>query len=393
MSLNLPELVHQVHLMGEDTALRLRHMQGVMPKILQAMKDIAQSDAALLERKIARAGEGWFGAVPTEETIDQSHPPPPHPKTLNVLGADGSQIHPDRHAPTMYYLINTGAIHLRYGSGIAPHASSQALLFFKEEDLYDDGAEISSATINARRDLLELGKLAALAANCQADPTLAIMDNGLLLWFAMQPGESHRLLVESLLKEYLLSLSALQLSGAALAGFIDRPRHTSVVSLLHLASIALEDISEESLRANPYRGYPDRTIFQHLLADGHRSSIFIQNTKLNRQFRKAGHEVHFFYLNTGKGNPIARIEIPQWVAHHPGLLDIVHSGILEQCKTTAGFPYALIRAHELAVVSHEDRQSLESMIQRSLLQQGVAAWHSQKAESKSWTARRRRHRI
>ncbi len=394
MSLNLPQLVPQVHKMGENSAQKLREMDELFPKIFQAMEEIVHIDPDLLQRKIDKAGDSWFGAIPTQEPLHTSHPPLPLPTTMNVLGADGSQIHPDRHTATMYYLINIGGILIRYGSGNAPDSSSHGLLYFKEEDLYDEyGAEVSSAFINARRDALEMEKLAELAANCRSDPTLAILDNSLLLWFAIQPGEGSHHLVDKILKEYFRSLSHIRNSGAALAGFIDRPRHASVISLLHLATIEVEDLCDEILRANPFRGYPDRALFQHLLPPGHRSSIFVQSAKLNRDFRKAGHEIHFFYLNTGEGNSIARIEIPQWVAHSPDLLTCVHSGILEQCRTTAGFPYALIRAHELAVVTHEDRKSLEAMIQRSLLYQGVSTRHSQKAESKLWTKQRRRHRL
>jgi hypothetical protein len=394
MSLNLPQLAPQVQQMGETSAQKLREMDGLLPKILQGIEEIVHIDPDLLQRKIDKAGDRWVGAIPTQEPLNTSHPPLPLPAIMNVLGADGSQIHPDRHAAMMYYLINIGGIHIRYGSGSPPATSSQGFLHFREEDLYDEyGAEVSSAYINACRDALELEKLADLAARCHPDPTLAILDNSLLLWFANQSTESIRYLVDRILMDYFRSLTLLRNSGAALAGFIDRPGHASIISLIHLASIDLDDLCDEVLRANPFRGVPDRALFQHLLPSGHRSSIFVQSARLNRDFRNAGHEIHFFYLNLGEANPIARIEIPQWVASSPELLTYVHSGILEQCKTTSGFPYILIRAHELAVVTHEDRKSLESMIQRSLLQQGVAAGHSQKAESKLWTARRRRHRL
>jgi hypothetical protein len=87
------------------------------------------------------------------------------------------------------------------------------------------------------------------------------------------------------------------------------------------------------------------------------------------------------------------VEVPYWVAHNPKLLNLVHAAIVEQCKLTGGYPYALVRAHELAVVSAADRQVLDSMIQSTLLQHKWMPQHSLKSETKRWTSNKRRHRL
>ncbi|OGO19301.1 MAG: hypothetical protein A2Z14_03675 [Chloroflexi bacterium RBG_16_48_8] len=235
--------------------------------------------------------------------------------------------------------------------------------------------------------------LAHIAEACQIEPSLSLLDNGLLLWLAAQSGERPSRQVNRILQNYLRQLSRLHSCGASIAGFIDRPRHASVIALLHLSSFALEEISEEGWRLNPYLGISDQALFRQILDPGYRSALFVQNSRLNRDFKKLGHEVHFFYLNTGDRNQIARVEVPQWVAQSPALLSLAHAALVEQCQLTGGYPYALVRAHELAVVTNADRQTLDAMIQNTLLEHGRMLQHSLKSETKRWTGKRRRHRL
>ena len=75
------------------------------------------------------------------------------PKTFTLIAADGSQIYPDRHGIASYYLLNTGAIVLRTGTGEAPTVSSIPEIFFEDTDLYDEEGRIRSAEyISAQRN-------------------------------------------------------------------------------------------------------------------------------------------------------------------------------------------------------------------------------------------------
>lgn len=92
----------------------------------------------------------------------------------------------------MYYLINIGRISLRYGSGALPEISSVVKIYFDDDDLYDEfGSAISASIINGKRDVLELENLASLADHSTDQPSVALLDNGLLLWLAAQVG-AHR---------------------------------------------------------------------------------------------------------------------------------------------------------------------------------------------------------
>jgi hypothetical protein len=178
-------------------------------------------------------------------------------------------------------------------------------------------------------------------------------------------------------------------SGSALAGYVDRPRSADVIRLLHLAGLPTEEIGEDTLRAHPFRRLNDGTLFSRLLSGGQRSARFGIVSSTNQDFSLAGHGIQFFYLNTGYRDQIARIEIPDWVAENDALMDLVHAGIMQECRTT-GMPYVLARAHELAVVSQSDRQALERALQTFLMEQGLQADISQKERAKRWLGLGRR---
>ena len=95
----------------------------------------------------------------------------------------------------------------------------------------------------------------------------------------------------------------------------------------------------------------------------------------------------FYYVNTGtKEQPvILRIEIPEWVANQPDQLSLTHAGIVEQARFGNGFPYVLIRSHELAVVTWTEREHLEQMVDRSMRSSGISAVISRKSQGKQWT--------
>lgn len=394
MSLDLVGLLPQVEQFVEATVKRLEVADDYLPDLFNVFEVFNEIDQELLQTKLEAVGENWPAATPAFEPLGQVHPPPPEVDKFRVIATDGSQIYPDRHSPSYFSLINIGLFSLDHGSGSPPEVSTLAKMYFTENDLYDEyGTSISNAVFNGQRDVMELEGLVHLAEKQEVGQSLALLDNGLLLWLAAQGGETRSRVVETLLHQYLKHMSQIQKSRVALAGFLDRPRHWNTVALLGLCSTPLEDVKNLQLISSPYRTISDRIFFRRVLQPGFRSSIMTQHSKLNTEFETLGHAIHFFYLHTGAGDNIVRVEIPEWVASSREQVDFVHSVLLQQCQQTFGYPYALIRAHELAVVSNSDRQHFEGLIQGRLLESGYRFTRSQKAESKLWTGEKQRHRI
>lgn len=363
-----------------------------LPAATRSFHAMAELPTEELQARVRQAGERWPGAGPTAERPTEVYDPPSMPSLIHVLAADGSQIHPDRHSGLMYYLINIGTIHIQVGSGHAPAVGSTPLLFYSDEDLVDSsGHPISGALVNAQRDVAELRALADLAHGCGQEPCLALVDNGLILWLVLQDQDRRTMDVDRLLQAYMSQLDRLKAAGAGVAGVIDRPRHANVLRLMHLASLEPDKLSAQALEANPFLGLTDRQLFHELLGSGQRSARFVYKSPVNRDFAVRGHEVQFFYLRVD--NRILRVEIPAWVGESDKQLGWAHAVMLQQSQSTAGFPYSLARAHELALVSARDREALETLLRGELAGQGLAAEPSTKSITKRWLSGRRRHSI
>lgn len=393
MSLDLPKLVPQLNAAGQTAAEQAADLSALLPKATQALERTASLPPAELSDRLRRAGDRWPGALPTAENLAAAFPAPSAPESFHVIGADGSQIYPDRHSGGLFFLINIGSLRLDYGSGQPPAVYSQPTLYYRLEDLYDEhGALIGTERINGQRDVAELGELARLAEGTGDRPTLALLDNGLLLWLLLQVRDQSRAQIDRILRQYLDHLTRLRRSGAALAGVIDQPRHANVLALAHLGTLPLESVNPDTLQANPYLGLTDRALFRQRLAVGERSAIFVHGSPVNRDFQGAGHEVRFFYVRSA-AETMLRVEIPVWVAEDPQLLTLVHGGLLADSVANTGFPYALVRAHELAVVSQAERSELEAMFTGAMIRHGMSAQPSTKSITKRWSSGRRLHRI
>src|SRR3990172_1851818 len=224
MSLRFPQLLTQIEGLGESAARRAAEAARKLPVALRSIDEAQRIGRDELTNRIRRAGERWRGAHPTDEPVNVVFGLPPHPSRLNVIGADGSQILPDRHAPALYFLINIGSILIEQGTGSAPRTASEAGVFYDDADLYGDSGDLASpAWINGKRDVAEMETLARLAESCSGAPTLALLDNGLLLWLALQAGDQHRKARYPFLAPYLQHLPPPRAGGGGGGRGLGRP--------------------------------------------------------------------------------------------------------------------------------------------------------------------------
>jgi hypothetical protein len=315
-------------------------------------------------------------ALPLNERLDFHAPPPALPLNATLIAADGSQINPDRHGAVQFGLINVGAIVLRLNSGEAPIIRTDSQLLFDDELFTASGNPLTDGMVALRRDLKERAKLYDLAAEFDSDgtPIITFTDGPIELWGA-KDGEDASAFEEGL-NNYLSVLSKLQGRGVTTAGYVDKPAADLVIRLLELTEATSDDL--QKLREyHPLRGVSDRWLFGEkknpLLSPGERSAVFAFQSK-SEKYYKGVLALHFFYLNAGtEGRPWpVRVEIPQWVAADPEKLGILHAVLVSQCRMMGEkpYPYLLHRSHEIAVVSHEERQQVEQMLDLELRRNG-----------------------
>ena len=86
------------------------------------------------------------------------------------------------------------------------------------------------------------------------------------------------------------------------------------------------------------------------------------------------------------GREIARVELPRWVADDRAQVGLVHALVYDQCMRGQGYPVALARAHEQAIVRAADRRAFLGIVEGSLLRAELPASDSRKRESKEHQA-------
>lgn len=378
MTLELSRLTQTIRQMGEVLARQEQDLDERLRQAREWLDEFAEAGEEL-RRAAAQAGV----PIPTAEPLNAVFPLPALPPRFTVIGADGSQIQPDRHAAAAYYLINIGSLVYRHGSGEAPEARSIPDLRYLDEDLYERNRPVQGNLLDVRRDLAEITHLADLVEQEPAGPVLALVDGTLILWVLE---DEAREVVRDKVAAYVAQLERIRARGRAVAAFASRPRRSEVGRLLHLARLG-GDVERAREMPNPLERIPDRLIFA-TLPPGSRSALFESGNAINREFYPAHQRVRFFYVNLAADEEeavIARVEVPTWVATDADLLALTHGAVVAQSRIAGGFPYVLARADELAYVSGPERSELAQMVETSLLAAGLVRDVSPKAYYKSLT--------
>ncbi|MDM8519355.1 DNA double-strand break repair nuclease NurA [Anaerolineales bacterium HSG6] len=402
MTLALNEISPQVRAMGSSLQSHLARRDEAKATLLALLKEYSTAYSALNDR-VVRAAQvqqqqrfDWVGAAPTNEPLAEAISLPASVKTITVIASDGSQILPDQHAITLYYLINVGSIVYQHGSGLKPitHNPKPVLCYEPDDVLDDQGRVISTGEVNVRRDLAELQVLADLAPQYikpDGEPVITLMDGQLNLRVIDLSYQRQ----QECQRAYIKMLNQLRDSGALMAAYIDRPRSTFVISLMQLASLDIKAINESSLRHNPFRHLTDIDIFQ-FLGPGERSAMFSLKAKGMDSYSQARQATHFFYLNVSPSLnlPIlARVEVPAWLVTHSSLIDTLHATLVRQARLAGNYPYVLARAHELAIISPEERQAVEMMLAVEMRRQGILPHLSAKQSNKNLLTGRESFRL
>lgn len=371
MPLDLLSVKQQSAQIAASAPQEQQRVQALRNKANELLAEHAEKGAELRAKvELAAQLDSWLRAAkPTDEVLTARFALPAAPGSLMVIAADGSQINPDRHAALNFYLVNLGAILMRTHSGQAPVQRVQSTLHYAE---YSATGSVTQEQVGLERDTNERIFLASLAAEAHDLPVLALTDGPLELWGSRSQDPQEQQSFLSALEKYLTALQALHGAKALTAGYVDKPRADLVVRALEISATPQEQLGD-ARKLRYLRGVTDVDLFA-FLAPGERSAIFAHQNQLSARYEGAL-ALHFFYLNVGdeRQSNLARVEVPAWVAEDRGMLDTLHAALVEQCKLMASrpYPYALHRAHEIAVVTRAEKDEVTSMLQRALEAEGV----------------------
>jgi GNAT superfamily N-acetyltransferase len=337
----------------------------------------------------------------TVEAYDTVRPAPPAPDDYCIVATDGSQLDVERHGMAVCALINIGQVAITYGATPSARLTATPYLAYREEDLaiVSDTRRIpiEGQLLNAKRDAYEGIVLAELAATNKTTglPIVALQDGTLMRWNLANAEAAVR---DALLDPYLAALDRLRALGVPVASYISRPRAPEFVGMIRL--MVCPDVAVargrgavcdqcSDVRAGRPRSCAvcddvvDADVFGERLSDGQRGPVALSLARANREYYRE-HAIHFFSLCVG--NEIARVEIPEWVAKNPAMLELVHAVVADQVARGQGYPVALARAHEQAVVRASDRRVFLQLVEQTLLRHGLPAQNSRKRDAKEYTA-------
>lgn len=396
MSLDFTVLGKQVRQMSNTLAQDTDDYQKRIAEVLTMYQSQAGNEADITERANLSSKSAGLLASPYEPFLNV-HDRPPVPPDYTLIATDGSQIERDRHGRADYYLINIGKVYLRYGSTPTARLTSEPTLYFEEDDLYIGSGPrrmpIEGKYIGFQRDRQELSTLAAMSSEI-ADterPALGLLDGMLIHW---KISGEEKTFQEKFLGAYLDCLDRLHEREFPIAGYTSRTRANEVVGAIRMMYCPHVEVGEQraaqcnqcpDLRAglertcHPCHDLTDAQVFSAFLSEGQRSPLFISMSQINID-RYREHLIHFFYLRVMRD--IARVEVPQWVARNEKQVDLVHTLVYDQCVRGQGYPVAIARAHEKAVVRGADRRAFLQMVESSLLRADLPATLSSKQESK-----------
>lgn len=372
MPVNFQQALLQIREMGKQAPLQeeqLREMREQTSELFKQFTCELDTLKQLVDRAAAE-NPGLRCASPVSECLKQAVPAPPLESGYTLLAADGSQINPDRHAMVEFGAINVGAIRMRPGEGQPPQEMVRSRMMFHQDLFTSDGNPLNDDLVALKRDLAERQVLFELAC-CEPGPVVALTDGPLELF--REPRGAREF--EEELEKYQEVLGKMAELQVATAGYVDRPRSDLLIRLLELVLLARRSQLNKAGVDRPLRGVTDAQLFLPLLKPGERSAVFAIQSGSAKSFR-GELALHFFYLNVGRQERpyLSRVEIPRWVAESERLVNLLHACLLAQAHHLGArpYPYILHRAHEIAVISFNERDQLENMIIAELRRQGIS---------------------
>lgn len=400
MALEFEQLTEQVEKMAVNARARELTRQERLTAVADTLRTYNESWTELearIEEAIAltlkasqprpySAARPFDHDAPLDTAV--SAPRPSIPATL--IAVDGSQIVPDRHAPFVYNLVNIGGIVYFHGRETAPDTFAIPQLTFPPADQLSDRDFQDGDSVTLERDTFEMQTLAQKVETYRhsqpaGEPILAIMDQRLLYVPATEMAPAAK---NQAIEAWQKGMKRIHDQQSWLVGYIDRPAKSSVIAMLY----ALQNPPDPN-KLGEWEGLMDRELFAQILGPGQRSKLFVDVSFANEKFKgfSQQQEICFFYLNPGQvGQDIARVDVPRWVAEDNTAVDTIHALLLSQCQLLGSYPYIIARADEMAVVTQQDRERLELLIGKKLLEQGLSPTESNKQLMKYYARSQKR---
>lgn len=275
---------------------------------------------------------------------------------FSIASVDGSYMEPSPHVLPQFLLINVGAWVHNYGAGGKPRSFVRAGAWTVEEIVGDWALEEA-----VRLKIREFEAAVALEA-CEymkGEWRIMLLDGSLNLsyttnWRSEMRKEYARLTAEG--------LKAVLSKGVVPVGVFHTRSDDLAWAAYKLVRCAGKPCDPPSCGAACRTSIAmDRVLADRVLSDYERTPL------LRLQSRVLGGlvQIYAFYLKFGARN-VVRVEFPYDREPPKELVDAVHLAVAAQAELGKGYPYAMSRAHELAVLTQKDRDAVMATVAKAL---------------------------
>jgi NurA domain len=330
-----------------------------------------------------------FGSAAPIEDLSTCKDIPNPPAKHTVLATDGSQIAPSHHEIAYCYLINVGRVMIHYGQSLQPLLDSVPDVFYLAADLYESrkwGIDTEEWMGN-KRTVAEATVLADLGYDWVNPPfgvgedeppqparvpMLAMVDGSLVYRFMEElPTEARTQLLDPMMEAW----EKLRSIKVPMVSYLSASRSIDTLNFLRLLSCTFPEpdcishcAQEDRPPCQVFDGLRDTSLWLDRLQPGQRGCLWQSKVK-TMDFYPPEQRIYFCYLNVGA--ELARVEMPEWVATDPEMLDQALGIVLSQVQKGQGYPVAIAEAHNFAVVRGADRTSFFSLLEREMVKAGL----------------------
>lgn len=203
-------------------------------------------------------------------------------------------------------------------------------------------------------------------------PTIALVDGSLIYWFLEPlPTEAR----DRILQPILQAWQQLRSLKIPLVGYVSASRSGEALNFLRLQTCpyqtpdCLNHCSQlpDKLPCQVLDPVRDVALWSQLLEPGQRSPLWRSSARIQDFYGDQG--IYFCYLHVG--SEVARVEVPEWVAIEPEMLNTALSLVLTQVQKGYGYPVALAEAHNQAVVRGGDRSRFFALLEQQMIKAGL----------------------
>jgi hypothetical protein len=387
--LELTNILRDIDTLGRERAESVVGLRDELGTADSVISKIASNLEAAVSR-IESAKTSWLISSFDEEP-GRVYDLPSLPAKHGVIAVDGSQIVPDKNEVVLCYLINTSRITIYYGTGDRPSAKIVPKLCFRDDEMFEEcnnrKIPVTEKHVGIRRTTAEGEQMEyAIQHAVPGVPIVALWDGSLIRWSLENEPTDYK---KRILENYLRLFDVARERGIPVAGYISDPGSRDFVNSMRIMLCdrpsvncdACEPRREgEPVPCDKIARLTDSTVFRRRLEGGKRSVLFSSSSKILDDYGE--HRISAFYLDSGRET--VRIEVPEWVAKNPEMLDMVHAVCFDQASKGRGYPIALSEAHEHAVVRGPERSMFYQAIERSFVKHGAKVSYSMKRRSKNY---------